>query len=219
MKECYYTKENIKSRADDFLIKLKFLREKHEYKFFAKKAALLVIDMQDFFLDNNSHAFIPSMPAIVNKVKELQNGFLKNNLCVVQTKHRSIGDDDDLMLKWWSSVLKSDDSMGNIIRELSNEDIPVVCKAQYDAFWKTDLESHLKKHNITQLVIAGVMTHLCCETTARSAFMRGFEVFFTIDATATYNAEFHFASLLNLSHGFAIPVLSKEVLGWVDEKK
>jgi isochorismate hydrolase len=56
------------------------------------------------------------------------------------------------------------------------------------------------------------MTHLCCETTARSAFMRGFEVFFTIDGTATYNEEHHWAALLNLAHGFATPVLVDEVV-------
>jgi bifunctional isochorismate lyase / aryl carrier protein len=56
------------------------------------------------------------------------------------------------------------------------------------------------------------MTHLCCETTARSAFMRGFEVFFTMDGTATYNEQLHRASLLTLSHGFALPVLMDELL-------
>jgi len=48
--------------------------------------------------------------------------------------------------------------------------------------------------------------------TARSAFMRGFEVFFTIDGTATYNEGFHQATLLNLAHGFAKPVLVSELL-------
>jgi isochorismate hydrolase len=56
------------------------------------------------------------------------------------------------------------------------------------------------------------MAHLCCETTARSAFVRGFEVFFVVDATATYNRQFHQSTLINLAHGFAIPVLTQEVL-------
>jgi isochorismate hydrolase len=56
------------------------------------------------------------------------------------------------------------------------------------------------------------MTHLCCETTARSAFMHGFETFFTVDGTATYNEAFHRAALLNLSHGFALPLTVDEVL-------
>lgn len=55
------------------------------------------------------------------------------------------------------------------------------------------------------------MTHLCCETTARSAFIRGFDVFFTIDGTATYNEDFHFGTLYNLAHGFAVPLLIDEI--------
>jgi isochorismate hydrolase len=60
------------------------------------------------------------------------------------------------------------------------------------------------------------MTHLCCETTARSAFVRGFEVFFTIDGTATYNQGFHLGTLVNLSHGFATPVLASEILSTLE---
>jgi bifunctional isochorismate lyase / aryl carrier protein len=62
------------------------------------------------------------------------------------------------------------------------------------------------------------MTHLCCETTARSAFTHGFEVFFTIDGTATYNERFHIATLLNLSHGFALAVLVEEVIEMLTEE-
>ena len=55
------------------------------------------------------------------------------------------------------------------------------------------------------------MTHLCCESTARSAVVRGFEVFFLIDGTATYNQQFHFGSLYNLAHGVATQVLAQEI--------
>jgi isochorismate hydrolase len=57
------------------------------------------------------------------------------------------------------------------------------------------------------------MTHLCCETTARSAFIQGYVVFFVVDGTATYTESFHRGSLLSLSHGFAVPILVDEILG------
>jgi isochorismate hydrolase len=85
-------------------------------------------------------------------------------------------------------------------------------KTRYDAFFDTPLESLLNEEEIHQVVIGGLMTHLCCETTARSAFMRGFEVFFLVDGTATYTEDFHRASLLNLAHGFATPILVAEIL-------
>jgi isochorismate hydrolase len=116
------------------------------------------------------------------------------------------------MSKWWRDLIKSYSAYS---QNITFEDIqnPIqINKAQYDAFLNTDLEDTLHKLDITQVIISGVMTHLCCETTARSAFMRGFEVFFTVDGTATYNEELHRASLLTLSHGFAIPVLIDELL-------
>jgi bifunctional isochorismate lyase/aryl carrier protein len=85
-------------------------------------------------------------------------------------------------------------------------------KGQYDAFHETPLMDTLTEKDVRQIVICGVMTHLCCETTARSAFVRGIDVFFAIDGTATYNEAFHRATLLNLSHGFAQPVLIEEII-------
>ena len=81
----------------------------------------------------------------------------------------------------------------------------------------TDLEKILRAGSINQVVITGVMTHLCCEATARSAFMRGFEVFFAIDGSATYNEPFHRATLWNASHGFAVPVLVNEIISAMEE--
>ena len=86
-------------------------------------------------------------------------------------------------------------------------------KASMMPFIRRDLEKLLREKGVTQVVICGVMTHLCCETTARSAFMRGFEVFFPVDGTATYNLAFHRASLINLAHGFATIVLMKDTIG------
>ena len=45
----------------------------------------------------------------------------------------------------------------------------------------------------------------------QSAFMRGFDVFFAVDGTATYNESFHRASVLNLSHGFPTAVLYEDI--------
>ena len=62
------------------------------------------------------------------------------------------------------------------------------------------------------LVIGGVMTHLCCETTARSGFVKGYQIFFPVDTTATYNPNFHTATLRNLSHGFSVITTSEKLI-------
>ncbi|MCK4594746.1 isochorismatase family protein, partial [bacterium] len=87
------------------------------------------------------------------------------------------------------------------------------------AFFETPLEALLNEKQVTQLVICGVMTHLCCETTARSAFVRGFQVILPVDATATYTKELHRATLLTLSHGFAIPLLTKNLVKLVERER
>jgi len=120
--------------------------------------------------------------------------------------------DAEMMGEWWRDLIDRDDPLSQITARLPVGDAPVIEKMQYDAFYHTSLNEALHARGVTDVVICGVMTHLCCETTARSAFMRGYEVLFAVDGTATYNRDYHQASLLNLLHGFAVPVLVSALL-------
>lgn len=64
---------------------------------------------------------------------------------------------------------------------------------------------------VKEVIVTGVMTNLCCETTAREAFVKGFRVFFSTDATATSSLELHDASLKNMAYGFAYLVDSERI--------
>jgi len=207
-KERYYTEENIKRQAEEFLRKI----DRKHIEFLPEKSSLIVLDMQKYFLDKNSHAYIPSAKAIIPKIKKLQDIYISKGLKVIQTRHLNTPDDAYNMGRWWKELITENNSLSAIVNELADEKIDIINKTQYDAFFKTDLEHLLKNEGIKQVVITGVMTHLCCETTARSAFMRGFDVFFTVDGTATYNRTFHLSTLINLSHGFAVPVTVDELL-------
>jgi isochorismate hydrolase len=212
MKTRYYTSANIDKKAKKFLEKLKSLKELHnDRKIFPKKAALLVIDMQDFFCSPACHSFVPSIKPVITRIKEMQDLFLQKELTVIQTQHGNKLENSGQMYTWWHEFPDADDPLAKITDELQDSRVEVIKKTQYDAFWKTDLEPKLHAKGITQVIITGVMAHLCCETTARSAFVRGFDVFFAVDATATYNANFHFGTLYNLAHGFALPVLVNEI--------
>jgi nicotinamidase-related amidase len=79
----------------------------------------------------------------------------------------------------------------------------VIAKKRYDAFHGTDLEKRLRELAVDHLAVAGVMTNLCVETTARGAFVRDFRVSVLVDATATATEEMQTASLINMSYGFA----------------
>jgi isochorismate hydrolase len=167
--------------------------------------------MQSYFLQASSHAFIPSAVAIVPGLKQLAQSYYAHNFPVVFTQHLNSQQDAGAMSRWWQDLITIENPMSAIIPEFDFSNRYVMRKNQYDAFYQSNLEQYLNNKGITQVVISGVMTHLCCETTARSAFVRGFDVFFLIDGTATYNREHHIASLLNLSHGFATPTLVSEI--------
>jgi isochorismate hydrolase len=124
-----------------------------------------------------------------------------------------------MLAVWWGDLINKRDPMCGISPKLYHKNATVVKKTQYDAFYQTPLENLLREKGVTQVVITGVMTNLCCETTARSAFVRGFSVFFTVDGTATYNEEFHKATLLNLSYGFALPVLCNDLEKYIIRTK
>jgi isochorismate hydrolase len=90
-------------------------------------------------------------------------------------------------------------------------------KNQYDAFYNTDLEEYLRSKSVEQVIICGLLANLCCETTARSAFVRGFEVFFPVDATAAYNRDFHISTFRNLGFGFCPIIKTSELTSSIDE--
>ncbi len=117
-----------------------------------------------------------------------------------------------MLKKWWAEIITREDDYYKLSDDIYEPGAPLITKTQYDAFYKTGLKNLLKRHKIKQVVITGVMTNLCCETTARSAFIQGFEVFFVVDGTATQNELMHKATLLNLSYGFAIPMLSEDII-------
>jgi isochorismate hydrolase len=232
LKEAYFTPSTIKQKSVDLLQQARENLRSYRPYFVPERSALLVLDMQRYFLEAESHAFVPSAPAIVPGIQRMVRGYSGRGLPVVLTWHVNTLEDTGLMARWWREIITLDNPLHRIIDDLapptlvnqqsgfnnqqsaiSNQQSPIVIqKSQYDAFYQTCLEEVLRERNVRQVVICGVMTHLCCETTARSAFVRGFEVFFTVDGTATYNERFHLGTLLNLTHGFAAPVLVAEVL-------
>jgi len=183
-----------------------------DFKIQKDKAALLVIDMQRHFCDPESSFFVPHSDQLAKKLRTLVDAFHKKNRPVIFTRHIDSNQKDNLMLRWWSEKIKKENPMSEIAEILKPSQGTIVVKHQYDGFLNTDLEKILHSKGIRQVVICGVLTNLCCETTARSAFMRGFEVYFVKDGTATFSHTMHDASLLNLSYGFAVLTTIQDVV-------
>ena len=212
MKSRYFTDDTIGEKSREMLRKFRGAGDNFRIPFKPEQSALLILDMQDYFLDEGSHAFIPSVQAIIPNIQSLAAAFNEINAPVFVTRHLNTDADAGLMSLWWKDVITANDERSLITSELHLPHAIVVEKTQYDSFYKTSLEDILREKGVSQVVITGVMTHLCCETTARSAFVRGFAVYFAVDGTASYNEDFHLAALTGLSHGFAVPVITRELL-------
>ena len=209
MKQAYFTSKTIEMQAKEFLDQVE---RRNPIGIGEGKMALLGLDLQDYFLTPDSHAFVPSAPAMMPNVVGLGRAFKSAGLPVIYTQQLNQPEDAGMMAVWWREMITPEHPRAGLSAELELEGAVVLGKTQYDAFYQTDLEDCLQAQGVEEVVICGVMTHLCCETTARAAFVRGFRVWFMVDATASYNADFHLGALRNLAHGFATPVLTAEVL-------
>jgi len=74
----------------------------------------------------------------------------------------------------------------------------IVTKRTWGAFTNTDLDEHLKRLAVTQVVIAGVATSIGVESTARTAYEHGFHVTLAIDAMTDLNPEAHHNSITRI---------------------
>lgn len=192
------------------IMQVKHLRHK-SFPFRPSKAALLVIDVQKYFTSKKSHAYISSASRIITRINKLVSAFAGAGCPVIFTRHIDFNK-NSLMIRWWKERIERRNPLSQLDERLDTSRGKIIIKNRYDAFMGTQLEGMLKKMGVQQVTITGVVAHLCCETTARSAFMRNFETFFVTDCVASYKTAYERATILNLAHGFAIPVNHLELL-------
>ncbi len=168
--------------------------------------ALLIIDVQHYFIHPRGRAYLPAARTTLPRIQMLIGAFRRAGFPVVYTRHGHIrGEDAGLMERWWRGrLLFEDDPQAELVPEVeATEERMVIGKHHYDAFKDTGLAAALHRLDVEMAVICGVMTDLCVESTARTAFMEGFQPVVALDATASKNEELHLAALKTLAHGFA----------------
>jgi isochorismate hydrolase len=175
-----------------------------------EKCTLIVIDMQNYF-------YSVAEPIIKNLIL-LISYFRKYNIPIIFTQHghRNISRDGGMLNRWWGDLIQYGSPEWNLIENLNinSEDI-IIHKNRYNAFHNTDLDNKLKSLGSEEVIIAGVLTNCCCETTARDAFVRDYRVFFVADATAAADNDLHIASLKNLAYGFAHIVSTDDLVSFI----
>ena len=85
-------------------------------------------------------------------------------------------------------------------------------KKKYSAFFGTRLDSILKSKKIKTLIMTGVATNVCVDTTVRDGFMRNYYIVLPEDCVASYSKTLHKAALENMNTNFAYVTDSKELL-------
>jgi len=211
--QSFVTQESLAARTQSWLKEISPVNQ-HHMQLNARRAALLVVDMQNFFLDPASPTFTCGGLAILPTVQRLIVAFRQANRPVIYTRHvhHPNGHDAGIMGWWWEGMCLEGSPESEVHPSLAPlPDEKVVLKHRYSGFYNTDLETVLRCLKIEDLVISGIMTNLCCESTARDAYFRDHRVFFLADGTGTINEEMHLASLLNLAFGFAFVTTAAEI--------
>lgn len=143
-----------------------------------KKTALLIIDVQVAMFEGEDGAVYNAEKVLDNIYSILQKA-RSAGIPVVFVQHASEADKDYKKgTATWQIHPK--------ITPLENETI--VEKSKCDSFYKTDLNEVLKKKGITNLVIVGMQTEFCLDTTCRRAFSMGYQNILVDDAHSTFDS-------------------------------
>jgi len=153
------------------------------------RTALLVVDVQREYFDPEGPAFVEHAADIVTNVNLLIDAFRAHGLPIVFMRHEHRADGSDAGRMGDFSAPDEEDSFVagtprvELIPELHARPADVVVvKRRYSSFLGTDLEAILRTAGVRAVVVCGLMTSFCCETTARDAHGRDYEVLFVADA-------------------------------------
>ena len=188
----------------------------YPYRFEPRSTALLVIDMQRDFVEPGGFGEalgndVGRLSAIVPTVRALLDWARRHAITVLHTRegHRpDLADCPPAKQRRGDPALRigAKGPMGRILvdGEPGNDIVPalaplagetVIVKPGKGAFWATPLDEMLRWRGVTHLILAGVTTEVCVQTTMREANDRGYECLLAEDATESYFPEFKAAAI------------------------
>jgi nicotinamidase-related amidase len=147
------------------------------------KQALIVVDVQESFR-SRPYFRADELPEFLRNVQSLINRCQARGIAVVQVFHRELDEDPGNPFSGASGQVRA-------MAELAIKPDSVIHKHVHSALFGTTqsgttLESWLRAHAIAEVLICGIRTEQCCETTARHASDLGFKVRYVSDATLTF---------------------------------
>ena len=180
-----------------------------------ERTALINVDMQNCFVEGSPIAAADGL-GVLRRVNALAEVCRAARMPVIHTRHVIRADASNLgvMGKFVPPPIVELITAGTDAAALHSglvvdTDDVVLDKPRFGAFWGTDLEMILRTKGVDTVIISGIATNVCCETTAREANVRDFQVIFTSDGTGTSDmngateAELQKATLATLGMLFA----------------
>ena len=186
-----------------------------EFDLVPQRTALINVDLQKCFL-RDSPVSAPEGPAVLERLNGLAAVCRRAGITVIHTRFVLDPDGSDLGVLGETSppardgLLDRDAPSAQLDEALMvDEGDLILDKPRFGAFTRTALEENLRARGLDTVIIGGVATNVCCETTAREAMQREFHVFFLSDGTAAADmpgasaAELQKTSLVTLGFLFA----------------
>lgn len=157
------------------------------------RAALLIHDMQNYFVRPFVADASPLAPAIAN-IARLAAYCRQKGIPVFYTAQNGDQDrrDRGLQADIWGPGMSSAETDQAIIAPVAPQKSDfVLVKHRYSAFQRSNLETLMRVRGRDQLIVTGIYAHIGCMMTAAEAFQRDIEAFFAADALADFSREKH----------------------------
>jgi nicotinamidase-related amidase len=163
-----------------------------DFRVVPERTALVNVDLQNFFVEN-----APEGLNVLERVNRLAAECRKAGILVIHTSHvlrpdgSNIGVLGDLIpAAREQGFLNEGAQTAALHQDLAVETGDILLeKPRFGAFHGTDLELILRQRGIDTIIISGIDTAVCCDTTAREANARDFRVLFLRDGTASTGAD------------------------------
>ena len=189
------------------------------------KTAVIVVDVQNDFCSpdgalgkvgqptESAMAMIPNLQRLLTAARAAEAPVI-----FIQTIHEDATDSEAWVGRLAGKVaaICRKNTWGAEFTEVAPlPDEPVVIKHRYSAFINTRLDTVLRTYKIENLIMTGVSTNVCVESTARQGYMLDYNIVFLSDCTAAYSQAEHDMSLYNMKTHFGLVATADDVInGW-----